>query len=59
MSYYEIRYLNRDEDQVSEFADFEDEAQELIDELIEDGRTVLTVILCENVTKQFRIEAEE
>ena len=59
MSYYEIRYLNQEKDETSWFVDFEDEAQEAINELLEEGRTVLSVIECTNVTRNFRTELDE
>lgn len=59
MSYYEIRYLNKEEDEVSEFADFQDEAQNLIDELLDENRTIISVIECTRVTELFRIEKDE
>lgn len=56
MAFFEIRFLNKEEDETSWYADFEEEAQESINELLEEGRTILNVYECRDVTKCFNID---
>lgn len=58
MSYYQINFLGKEDEEKCYYADFDCEAQDLIDELLEEGRTIVSVVECSAVTSQFRIEKE-
>lgn len=57
--YYQINFLDKEDEEKSYYADFDDEAQDLIDDLLEDGRSIVSVVECRPVTEHFRIENEE
>jgi hypothetical protein len=54
--YYQINFLDKEDEEKSFYADFDDETQTLIDELLEEGRSIVSVVECHPVTNQFRIE---